>query len=206
MTTIATQSPAWWDLVGKWRQKAAQFDQAYSALLAQRPDPVAHPNLAAQWRHLVASGQATRSRITEIANALASVSHAFSNASDALSRNPVFDAVAKAGTSAWDWLKKETGLGDLGFLPVLITAGVIAASLAAITYWITQAHELSVKLAAVQKLESQGMTPAAAAQAVQGLAPASSGFSLIGGSAGKYLALGAAGVALFLILRGRHEN
>lgn len=201
--TIHPATPAWYDLVGRWRAKANEFEDAYRRLVSERPDAHTHPQLFAQWRQLVASSAVTRKRITEIANALSAAHHAFSQASDSLSRNPIFEAAARAGTSAWDWIKRETGLGELGFLPILITSAVIAASLAAITYKLVEMHEFSQRLAEVAKLEAKGVAPAQAASIVQGLAPRSSSFSLISGSTGKYLALAAGGVALFFLLSNR---
>lgn len=143
-TTTATppQSPEWWNLVGRWRTLAAEFERDYQALLAQRAFVEQRPALRARWQSLVTDANKTRATITTIAETL--------------------KRVLNVASGAWDWIKGATGLNGLGALP-LVPLAVIAASIAAITKWLTDARQFSRELEEARRLEASGMSPAQAA-------------------------------------------
>lgn len=188
--TANTPSPAWYDAVGLFRQKAAQFERNYQGLLAQKSFIDAHPDLAPQWRALVTSGAQTRARIQTINSAIDAVDNGIQSvASD------VADAAASVtGTvsSWWSDIKSAVGLNGaprgLGFLPILVgaaSAAAIAVAVAAITKWSLDALKFKQRMDEVRRLESTGLTPQQATSVVNQTvgvpgASASSGISFLG--------------------------
>lgn len=192
LSATDTTEVQWWDLVGRWKQYAADFEKNYQALLAQQSFVATRPALYYQWRTLVADGANTRAKIQSITQTIGSVTGAVSN--------------------AWDWLKSTVGLsGQLGFLP-LIPIAVISASIAAVALWLTKARALSQQIEEAKRLEAQGVPAvkaAAMAQGYGGSAPAS-GIKLPFGIELSPLAI--AGIAavviappLFSYLKGRNK-
>lgn len=183
----------WWDLVGKWKKAAADFDQRYQALMAQERFVSQRPALLREWRKLVESGNRTRSQITSAANAL--------------------KKVTGGAAAAWDWLKSKTGLGDvggLGILPLLPVAA-IAAAIGAVSKWVLDARAFDKRLAEQQRLEQQGLSPDQASkivvQTAQGEASGVPMLSFMGFRINPVLLVGAAlVVALPIVLRQRKEE
>lgn len=174
--TAAANNAAWWNLVGRWRQHAAEFETNFRALLAQRSFVESRPALLRQWQQLVNDGMATRAKIVSITRTL--------------------DQVVGAAANAWDWVKGATGLQGLGLLP-LVPIAVIAGSIAAVTKWLTDARQFSQRLEEARRLEGQGMPPAQAAALAAQKPGGAGGFKLFGLEVSP---LAVAGIAAVILL------
>ncbi len=94
--------------------------------------------------------------------------------------------------SALTYLKSVLGIGFINLLPV----AVIAAALAAITYWLNSAYRTTQKLSAFNAALQAGGTVDQATAAANNLSGASGFMSAIGGSIGTVIVV----VALLLIV------
>lgn len=127
------------------------FQTNYQGLLAQSDFVVnKHPELRPDWEKLVASGSETYTKLYNINDAL--------------------NALKSYGLTAWDWVTGNVPKGDgtaqgLGILPWLaISLATVGASLAAASYWLSDARTMSIQIEERKRLEATGMSPVQAAK------------------------------------------
>lgn len=147
---IATQQEqvAWYDLIGRFRSTAQDFEQAFARLVKQKTIIARHPSLATEYNALLSTAQILKTKIVQTRDATDKV---------------------------LGWLKGLfgfSGLGELGIVP-LIPIAAVAVSVAAIGKWIKDAYVFSAKLEELQRLEARGVPPSQALRQVQSLTPAS---------------------------------
>jgi len=141
---------AWYNVIGKFRQKAQEFETMMERLQSQKAIAARDPKLAAEYSTMMNAAMTLQQKIKQIRDAT--------------------DAVI-------NWLKGVFGFDGLGFVP-LIPIAVVVASLAAIGKWVKDAYIFSAKLDKVAALEKQGMSSREAIARVQSLTPASSLFGI----------------------------
>lgn len=149
----APQDPAWWDAVARFKAAAAQMEQSYQRLLALRDYAASRPALSARYRALVSRASTIRSTVADIKAKL---------------------------ESAVDWFRSigaAVGLNGLGVLPILGIAA-IAAAIALITKWTTDAAVFFRAVNEQRRLEAAGVAPERAAEIVRETAAAARGAGL----------------------------
>lgn len=129
--TVATEQEkiAWYNVIGQFRRKVAEFEAMLAKLQSQKPIAAKDPALADEYSALMNKATALQEKIKQI-------------------RDATSDAI--------DWIKGVFGFDGLGIVP-LIPIAVVAGAIAAIGYWIKDAYEFSKKLEKVEQLEKQGM-------------------------------------------------
>jgi len=150
-TATKGEEVAWYNLVGQFRAKAQQFEQIYNKLMSDQSYALSNPALASDYRALLQIGRVTRAKIIATRNKIDSVI---------------------------GWLKGLVGMNELGFIP-LIPIAIVAASLAAITKWVTDAYAMSARIDEAKRLEAKGVPPERAAK-IAGRRVASQGGGLVG--------------------------
>lgn len=181
---IATeqQSAEWWNLVAKFRQAAGQVDQVLARLREQEPAARGSAALSAEYDEIMGRASSLRATIA-----------------DYLGR---IDSAVQWLKGAGAWVSEAFGLNGLGAIPALIGIGAVAAALAAVTKFLTDAWSLSKRIEEQQRLEARGLSPQEAAAVVERTAIASAGSQWI-----KLLAGGVAlGVVGWLIVNHRRRS
>lgn len=180
---IATeqQSAEWWNLVARFRQAAAQVDQVLDRLRAQEGAARSDPALSSEFDSIMRRAAELRATIGDY---LAKI-----------------DAAVQWLKGAGSWISDVFGFNGLGALPALIGIGAIAAALAAVTKFLTDAWALSRRIEEQQRLEARGLSPQEAAAVVER--------SAVGSAGSQWLKLLAGGVAIgvvgwLIMQRGRH--
>lgn len=161
------QQAAWSDLIGRWERAAQQFVTAQDDL-GSMADFVATQDAQTQsdYAALVARGNTIGSSIATMQTALADVKAALAGAWQSVTgvwqtyvgtpatANDVVTALSTQGIM---------GFGALGFLP-LVPIAIVAAALAAVTYFLTDYATFAKKVA----LLKQGIPASQIAQATGG--------------------------------------
>ena len=181
---IATeqQSAEWWNLVARFRQAAAQVDDVLSRLRSQEAAARTSAALSAEYDEVMARASSLRATIA-----------------DYLGR---IDAAVQWLKGAGAWISEAFGLNGLGALPALIGIGAIAAALAAVTKFLTDAWALSKRIEEQQRLEARGLSPQDAAAVIERTTTASASSQWL-----KWLAGAAAvGVVGWLVVNHRRRN
>lgn len=193
-----TPDPAWYDAVGIFKKKAAEFETNYQGLLNQRAFVEAHPQLLPQWRKLVADGASTRAKVQAINKGIDAVQAGIENIASNVADSAL--AITDKLSTWWGDVKSAVGLSGLGFLPALVSIAAIAAVVALITKWSLDALRFKQSMDEVRRLESQGVAPAQAAAIVSKTAAAagvsSGGLEFLGFKVSPWLVAGAAAVVL----------
>ena len=178
LTTELTRD--WHSAVGKLTTAEAHAGNAWTWLTRQAPLGLiaAVPELQSQYNGLHARGRIIEGTISTVRGAV----------------NQALAAVRGAYHSAVSFASGLFGLEDLGFVGIISAAAILSA-VAAMTYWVTEVIAFRQKVAAIQQLVHEGMTPAAAAAQFK----ANPGIIGQAASAAKSLAvlLGVGTVALF---------
>jgi len=157
----AAQKVAWFDLLGKWREKAAQFEQAQAYLNAQAPHVSSWPpSLQAEYRAMTVRAAVLKARIVDVSNALRAVESWLKGA-----YSVAVEPWVQAGARIREWLGLS-GLSGLAALPALIPIAVVSAALAAVAYFLTDFLALRAKFEEIKRLETTGLSPAEAAAIV----------------------------------------
>lgn len=185
------ESAAWYDVLSKFRQVAAEFETAYRDIQIQ-PIP-ASAALAAERATLLQRFHSTANTVRQIRASLDDVLAALSGAWDRVS-------------GVWDWASKSLsfngGLQGLG-LPIIPIAFVVSA-VAYITYLLTDYAKYTKNVAVYNSALASGATPAQAA-AVSAQVAASGGPSLASGlqsfGGGLVMLAAAVGAGLFFYSR-----
>lgn len=126
----------WWDLTGKFRAAADELERAYQQVTATAQYAAARPELKSRYDALMSRVASLRATIQ---STLAQINR------------------------ATEFFRSLVGLQGLGVVPVIAVA-VIAAALAAVIKWTTDAA-LYLKMVSEQKrLEAAGVEPERAAQ------------------------------------------
>lgn len=177
VTLNPSDAPSWYDFVTQFDATYKSFYDNYNALMTLGPYiQNSHPELRPQYDAMLQAGSVNASKLEGLK---ATRDYVWSwlqwvgtGAAD------VSGFVTGAAQTAYDWAKKQFGLGDMGFVPVayvVIGAGAAIAALVLIARWITDAYVFAQRLNALQDAESRGMTPQQAAAFVdQTLGPAPS--------------------------------
>lgn len=160
-TSDTTVDPAWYDLVGQFQSRYAEFNRVYSALQAQADNVLNMPqSLQDEYNALMSQGDTVKSTIDGTMNDI---------------------------NSAVTYLKSVLGIGFIQLLP----AAVIGAGLAAAAYWLNNAYVTAKKLDAFNAVIAAGGTVDQGLQATQNLTGSSGFFSAIGGSVGTIIVIAA---------------
>lgn len=185
------EQAAWYDVIGRFKALANQFDAAFNNLTATpEPDDYA---LAAERSALIDRGSTITDTVTKVRTALADVSAALSGAWNQV-------------TGAWDWISGTIGLQgynpstpNLG-LPPLIPLAIVAAAITTITMFLSDVAKYRARLSAYQATIAAGGTPDQAATAVATASSASEGGALsdFSSAVGKIGAIGAIGLLALL--------
>lgn len=153
-TLTESERAAWYDVLGKFRQRAAEFERSFQDLLAQSAFvQTQSPQVRAEYDALVRKGSETYTRVHQIRQALADVEAALRGAWDFV-------------TGAWQKIAGAvglSGLGGLGLAPLIPIAAVTAA-IATLGYFLSDYAKFKSKLDELRRLEARGMTPAQAAE------------------------------------------
>jgi len=184
------ESAAWYDVIGQFREAAARFDVAYSALQFRpmREDAA----LSAERAALLARAETVGSTVQYIRAALDDVTAALSGAWSQVS-------------GAWSWIAAQLGfekppadqstLQGLG-LPLIPIAAVLAA-IAAITAFLADYAKFAQRVAVYEAAVDKGATAQEAAAAVdRALGPTSQGLLPSLSSGVQSLGYAAVGVAM----------
>lgn len=173
MGEVTQDERAWYDVLGKFKDKAAEFQTLYNQVLQTADIAAKNPALLADYNKLVSYGATVRKGITNVT------------------------ATVDTG---YNWLKNTIGMdavmtdSRLGFLPVIPLA-VVAASIAAMTKFATDTYIYMDKVNQFKTLEAK-YGAAQAGALVAGMDKRGGLFDSIGGAVLPGLVI--AGVALFI--------
>lgn len=179
------QETAWYDVVGKFRNAAADYDRAISTAQSYADVAAESPDLKAQYDSAMSTYETLKEKIASVQQSIASAMGWFRN---------LFSAAEPA--------MRGSGLRGLGILP-LVPIALVSATLAVVAYEAKQVWTLNAKLSAAADLRRQGVPPAQAAEMVAtitGESPDSGGIvgMLIGGGNVKRLVWIGAGAAVLI--------
>jgi hypothetical protein len=179
-TATPEQETAWYDVVGKFRNAAADYDRAISTAQSYADVAAESPELKAQYDAAMSTYDTLRERIASVQQAISSAMGWFRN---------LFSAASP-------------GMHGLGILP-LVPIALVTATLAVVAYEARQVWTLNAKLSAAADLRRQGVPAAQAAEMVAqitGESPDSGGIvgMLIGGGNVKRLVWIGAGAAVLI--------
>ncbi len=160
-TTDSTVDPAWYDVVGQFQARYAEFNRVYTALQSQADSVLAMPqSLQDEYNSLMSQGDTVKSTI---------------------------DGTMSDINSAMTYLKSVFGIGFIQLLP----AAVVGAGLAAAAYWLSNAYVTAKKLDAFNAAIANGATVDQATQAANSLSGTSGFMQAIGGSVGTIIVIAA---------------
>lgn len=185
VTATPEQETAWYDVVGKFRNAAADYDRAISTVQTYADVAAESPELKAQYDAAMSTYETLKEKIAYVQQAVASAMGWFRN---------LFSAVSPA--------MRDGGMHGLGILP-LVPIALVSGTLAVVAYEAKQVWTLNAKLSAAADLRRQGVPPAQAAEMVAtitGESPDSGGIvgMLIGGGNVKRLVWIGAGAAVLI--------
>jgi hypothetical protein len=173
-------APSWYDFITKFDATYASFYDNYNALMYLGPYiQNSHPELLSQYNAMLQAGAVNADQLEGLK---ATRDYVYSwlqwletGAGDAAG------FVGSAAQSAYDWAKRQLGLGEMGIIPVAVAVIGVSAAIAAlvlIASWITDAYVFAQRLNALQAQEAKGLTPQQAADVVnQALGPPSAATS-----------------------------
>lgn len=147
--SAATQDPAWWNVVGQFRSAAAKMEETYARLASLADYVATRPAFAVQWNALMSRAATLRATVQEIRDKVASA----------------LNFLRSIGSSI--------GLSGLGILPAVIGVAAVAAAIAMVTKWTTDAINFQRAVEEQQRLERAGVPPERAAEIVRSTAAAS---------------------------------
>lgn len=168
VTLAPADAPAWYDFVTKFDATWNSFHDNYDALMQLGPYiQNSHPELLPQYEAMLQAGAVNADQLNGLK---ATRDYVYSwlqwlqtGASD------VSSFVSSAAQTAYDYVKAQLGLGEMGFVPVALAVIGVSAAIAAlvvIAKWITDAYTFAQRLNALQAEEAKGATPAQAAATV----------------------------------------
>jgi len=183
----SAEKAAWFDLLGRWRAKAAEFERAQTTLAAQAEFMSRQPPaVRAEYQAMTARAAALRARIMDVSNALRAVESWLKGAFTVL-----IEPWQKAGVKVREWL-------GLGAAPAaLIPIAVVTAALAAVSYFLVDFARYMLKVSELRRLQATGLTPDQAAAALERL----EGPGLLGGMQGIIMAGALLALAIFVLPR-----
>lgn len=184
-TSTTAQDKSFFDQqIANFKQKAAQFQQAYNALMSSQAQAARDPRLKAEWQALANRGFSIRDKIQYITSKV---------------------------DAAVNWFKSSFGDYDLtedaqelGFLPVvaLIPIAAIAGVIAVINNYVSDVYLFNKKIAAAEGLISKGVAPEDVAQIIKGSTPPPAA-GIFGGMTNtlKWVAIGGAVLLIWQMTR-----
>ncbi len=167
--------------IGGFKAKAKMFWQLWTKLDGQQ-DIVARqsPYMQGEYKDLMERGTSIRNKIEWTTG--------------------LIDKAASAYSSVKDWISSQfNGVDDdqgMGIIPIIPIA-IIAASISAMGYWISDAYKFSKKLAEIQRLENRGLTSEKAAEVVERTLASKGFFS----GSGKMLFPILLGIGVFIMIK-----
>lgn len=153
MTAIATElTRDWHSAVNRLHAAEAHTTAAWLWLTQQAPMSIiaAVPELQTEYTGLHEKGRMIEGTIGTVREAVNRAEQAVRTA---------YQAAVRYGSGLF-------GVADLGVVGIISAAAILAA-VAAMTYWVTGVVAFRQKVAAIQRLVGEGMTPAAAAAALK---------------------------------------
>jgi len=145
---------AWYDVIGKFRDKAQEFTQAYNKLLSVKGEASATRATAKEYNDLIARGKKIKSNVQSITSKI-------DGAWAWLKSNFGFDGIEEANNMA-----RINGLGVLPIIPIAVVGG----SIALLGKWVSDAYIFMEKLKESKRLQMEkGLTPEQAAKVVDRL-------------------------------------
>lgn len=196
------QSAAWYNIIGQWNQYVANFNASFAALVQEAAFiETQNGDVQAEYADMISRAEATQAQIASVQNGVADVENALQGAWQYVTGAWAnVEAVSStAGESILSTVKSWFGMSSavgLGFLP-LIPIAIVAASVAALAYFLNSYNTFQQKVALLKQYTAQGMSPADAAAAVnKALGPPA---STLTGSLGTLVLL-AGGIAAIIFL------
>lgn len=187
-TATASEKAAWFDLLGKWRKAASDFEQAQAWLASQASFMAAQsPAIRAEYQDKTQKAATLKARIMQVSGALRSVESWLKGA-----YTSVVQPWERAGVSIREWL-------GLGAVPALIPFAVVGAALAAVSYFLVDFAKYRTKLTELRRLQEQGYTPEQAAAMLERIEPK----GILGGMQGVLLAGALLALVIFVLPRMR---
>lgn len=143
------------DLITDFKEKARQFWAVWNGLNNKR-DVVARqsPEIKAKYNKLMNDGVGIRSKIEWVTAAIDKAANLYGDVKSWIMDKFGFDGIS------------DSQLAGMGILP-LIPVAIIAAAVAAISYWTNDAYQFNAKLNEIQRLENKGISPVQAAKMVE---------------------------------------
>ena len=138
---MSDQTPADLSTIEAFKRRAQNFWNQWNLLNSKAADvSKMTPEMRAQYNDLLSRGSTIRNTVETVTG--------------------MIDAVSGAYTSAKDWVSELFGVEEpnLGVLPLIIPAAVIATSLAAMGKWLSDAYSFNRKMEEIAKLEAKGMS------------------------------------------------
>lgn len=120
-----TQSAAWYDVIGKFREQAAKFTAAYNALLATESVAKKSPALLAEYVALRRKADDVKATVQKVTGAV---------------------------DQAAGWLKSTFGLGAL---PALVPVAVVVSAVAAMSYIVADISKFVIKARQFETVSAQ---------------------------------------------------
>lgn len=120
-----TQSAAWYDVIGKFREQAAKFTAAYNALLATENSAKKSPALYAEYSTLRKKADDVKAKVQKVTGAV---------------------------DQAAAWLKSAFGLGAL---PALVPVAVVVSAVAAMSYIVADISKFVMRVRQFETVSAQ---------------------------------------------------
>lgn len=104
------ETTEWYDILGRFKAKAAEFGAMYNRLLAS--DPKGNLELEQQRERLLSFGDTVKEKVMTLTSSV---------------------------DTAYNWVKNTIGLGELGFIPAIVPVAAAGVAVAAMTKFISDA-------------------------------------------------------------------
>jgi hypothetical protein len=154
-------APTWWDFITKFDATYASFYDNYNALMYLGPYiQNTHAELLPQYNAMLQAGSVNADKLEQLKATRDYVYSWLQWLQTGAGDTAGF--IGSAAQSAYDWAKKQLGLGEMGFIPVAVAVIGVSAAIAAlvlIASWITDAYVFATRLNALQAEEARWATP-----------------------------------------------
>lgn len=159
-------APAWYKFVSDFDASYAAFYDNYNGLMAQGPYvQTVHPEMLDYYNNLLQQGSEAAYKLEQLKATRDYVYSWLQWLSSGV------DYIMDAAQGAYDYAKRQMGLGSLGIAPIIAIVGIGAATaaLVEISILISKYYEAAQRFNQLQTLENQGMTPLQATTAVNSI-------------------------------------
>jgi len=179
VTPVPTEKRAWYDAVGKLRDKSNEFARVRFDLIENRNMVPRDPRYINEYNDLVHRSKLIEENVRKVMSGV--------------------DYVANLFKSTFGEANAHS-MGQIGVIP-LVPLAIIGGSVALLSKWLTDAYMFVAKMNKVKELEASGMSTQQAIATVKQLSP--SPFDGIMGMLPMILLGGAALILLPRILKGK---